>query len=386
MSANDLIRFPSDKPRIYQHICSKVENISIRLLGRPSDAIAGGFFSQDESPDDTARTVVTCLQRPKDREPVPKPATSKQPNLEKIDNDSESDGEDRYDQTRLLNYTKTIARSLERMSQVFVESRCLDEVAFQAFPNKGFSGPDLCDYLDFSAMKLFLNRIPSTLTYLTLDLAGTKAVSSEGPMSDHLCPIIGRCIRRVENVRLRANHICPAVFGFERFGKRTRLGKGSIVDRSRQSGCPDSLSEAPTSAGFYRVHYVMNPDCGLDGSTRLKSLIIRLHMPISPDDERVDYAEYRSKVCSEFSSSIALPRLYLMSFAASKFLRLDPGVKQLKLSHRCVQEPKLLYTSNIVMWTTEFLPEEIHVCKDDGSWWDPWENRDDLIVMPGICT
>ncbi|KAL8729943.1 MAG: hypothetical protein Q9166_004388 [cf. Caloplaca sp. 2 TL-2023] len=406
LSSDDLSRIPRKQTQIYHYLCNKLEKLSLRLQGQPSDGVAVlPFFHHPGESLENKDDSESLLQQD--------PAES---------SDTDSDIED-FETASLVSFSTSSIRNLNMarpfvksewkdeiagrlrvLSQLIADCSSLDEVSFQAFHGFDEDPYPQWNYLDCGAMEHFVLRLPPTLTYLTLDLAGTDVTAGSKSASKHLCPAISHCLASAENVRLRLRHICPSVFNIkvihssnqQRSSQRTnsqhiasrggrrrhrsnrRRGLRSTADRQNSNQVPGEPTGQP------KLQYIMHQDPYVSGNARLKSLVVRLCLPSFPADmDTMEYGDtplFDSIQCRSFEASrhFGLPRL--MALAARHFLTLEPGIESLKISYKDPSYDSVrLYATDCVNWKILYSGEPQSCYEDDGEEWEDWENRTDLL-------
>ncbi|KAI4174146.1 MAG: hypothetical protein LQ343_002481 [Gyalolechia ehrenbergii] len=398
LSYNDLVHFPGKQTRIYQHYCDKLEKISLRLQGQPSDENADTVFFNDvdEGLEDNDGSELDMAETHN--------AQSDEDTASHASSDESADSTDLVSRDFVPHHWRDdVAGRLRVLSQLITDCPLLDELAFQAYYGFDKRPQSQWNYLDCGAMEHLVLQLPRNLKYLTLDLAGTDVVPSRASTSEHLCPAIAQCILTTENVRLRLRHICPSVFGIKsihscnqqgssqpgiqqsaRRGNRNRGRRRRNRQRRQRhiAGTQNYSQQSRESVNQQQLQFVMHEDLRIAGTSRLKSLVVRLSLPHFPADLLLCEHDipFDAKQCRSFQASrnFGLPRV--MALAARHLLDLEPGIESLKISFKDPDPDSLiLYATDCVSWKMVSVPEGKFCAEDDGEEWEDWENKADLM-------
>ncbi|KAL8852603.1 MAG: hypothetical protein Q9221_002483 [Calogaya cf. arnoldii] len=261
------------------------------------------------------------------------------------------------------------------------------------------------DYLNCGAMERFIFRLPPNLKYLTLDLSGTDVVPSHGSASEHLYPAVTQCILNVENIRLRLRYIYSSVFGIKDIhssqqqegsrssGQRSASRGGRSRGRSRQArskgqggiaGAQNRRQQSRTSINQQPLQFVMHQDPRIAGTSRLKTLVLRLSLSQFLADLLSDRLGLLcTKQCRSFQASrdFGLPKV--IALAARHLLALGSGIESLKTSFKDPDPDSLIvYATDCIDWKMLSVSDGQSCLQDDGEGWEDWENSVDLIRVP----
>lgn len=405
-----LSHFPGDQTQLYQYYSSKLQKISLRLHGQPSPRSAlQPFF--DNSHEDSS-----CDSGPDSAADTDSDSSDHETAGHACFEDDVDDAVDavvesaRYKCHVPSSWKDELAGHLRNFADLVSKCESLDEVTFQAFYGFDYNPQPQWDYLDCGAMEYFVLRLPSNVKYLTLDLAGTNVVPSHDAISGHLCPAIARCILNVENVRLRLRHACPSVLGIKSIHSTTlqrttqRGNQRSVKYVSRARGRargrlnarleqrhfanPQNRGQVPDeSINQQPLQFIMHEGSRTVGTSRLKSLVLRLSLPQFPADRVSDRrGPCHVRQCRSFQDvrTFGLPRVLALS--GRHLLGLEPGIESLKISFKM----PMCFDFNLVAfdcigWNLITTDEGVSCFEDDGGEWEDWENKAN-VVMSDIPT
>ena len=233
--------------------------------------------------------------------------------------------------------TRTLHRWAGRVNKKLLELAAilpatnLDEFSFEATSeSEGEKGPRW-DYLhDFTLCSL-ISSLPPFLNNLTIDLCGSKHISSDhGREAAHLCPLISERLRDFQNVRLLLRCICPEVFQFS----------------------SSKVKPQP----------------------KLKTLVIKLNLPYFLDVIDQSYGihnRFDARPCDES----AIPLYKRMIAAGIKSTNDFPGLSMMRISYRENDRKNgiCLRVADCVTKRCMSDGSEVFYYEDDGSEWDAWE-------------
>ncbi|KAL8650188.1 MAG: hypothetical protein Q9226_005245 [Calogaya cf. arnoldii] len=400
LSYIDLDHFPGNQTHLYQYYSQKLEKLSLRLHGQPSRHISlqpffdNSFkgFSDDSELDSAADTDSDSASHASSAD------DSDDSTVDPVDSA-------KYRRHVLSTWKDDLAGRLRVFSDFVAKCELLHELAFQAY--YGFNELSLpqWNYLDCGAMEYFVLRLPHNLKYLTLDLAGTNVVSSYDSTSEHLCPSVARCILNVENVRLRLRHACPSVFGIksihsstqqrrsqrsiQRSVKYVSRGRGRYYGRrnpqrqQRHFANIQNGDQVPgDSVNQQQLQFVMHDNSRTVGTSRLKSLVLRLSLPHFLADNVSEFpGPCNVQQCQSFQDVRLFGLSGIMALAARHVLGLEPGIGSLKISFRMPRRNETdLYAFDCVPWTLNTMDQGISCFEDDGEEWEDWENNTDVVI------
>ncbi|KAL9006067.1 MAG: hypothetical protein Q9188_001194 [Gyalolechia gomerana] len=399
LSYNDLVHFPGKQTRIYQHYCDKLQKISLRLQGQPSDKNADTVFfnDMDESLKDNHGSELDMAETRNAQSDSAREGTASH-----ASSDGSDDSMDLVTRDYVPQHSRDdVAGRLRVLSQLITQCPLLDELAFQAYYGFDKRPQSQWNYLDCGAMEHLVLQLPRNLKYLTLDLAGTDVV----PSREHLCPAIAQCILSTEHVRLRLRHICPSVFGINsihscnqqgssqpgiqqnaRRGNRNRGPRRRSPQRRHSyiPGTQHDIQQSRESVNQQQLQFVMHENLRIAGTSRLKSLVVRLSLPQFPADLpfRKHDIPFDAKQCRSFQASRSFGLYRLMALAARHLLDLEPGIESLKISFKHPDPYSvILFATDCVSWKIVGATEGKTCAEDDGEEWEDWENRADLIEI-----
>ena len=405
-----LSHFPGNQTQLYQYYSSKLQKISLRLHGQPSPRSAlQPFF-------DNSHENSSCDSGPDSAADTDSDSSDHETAGHACFEDDVDDAVDavvesaRYKCHVPPSWKDELAGHLRNFSDLVSKCESLDEVTFQAFYGFDYNPQPQWDYLDCGAMEYFVLRLPSNVKYLTLDLAGTNVVPSHDAISGHLCPAIARCILNVENVRLRLRHACPSVLGIKsihsttlqrttqhgnqrsvKYVSRARgRGRGRLNARleQRHFANPQNRGQVPDeSINQQPLQFIMHENSRTVGTSRLKSLVLRLSLPQFPADRVSDRrGPCHVRQCRSFQDvrTFGLPRVLALS--GRHLLGLEPGIESLKISFKM----PMCFDFNLVAfdcigWNLITTDEGVSCFEDDGGEWEDWENKAN-VVMSDIPT
>lgn len=343
LSGNSLRSIPPYESQIYKKLCTKLTKLSIRLQGTPSNRTAPHpFFCDSDGSDDEDSDVAGAKCNPVDEA---EKALGMSPN-------SSERGKD-----PLKEWNRDMADHIKSLAHFVADCELLDEVTFEALRGGRHKDPDPdWDYLNQPSMEKLVLCLPSNLKYLTLDLAGADLMSGEDSEPAHICPAVTRCLLNAEHVRLRLRHICPAVFG---------------------------VQSVQAHDNWQSLHFKMRPDSGIDGHSRLRSLTLRLSLPMFLTSNQT--STYDSRVCPDFATGRGMHISKLMPLAARHLYSLEAGIRTLKVTYRDPNPEGIeLLAHDCIDWVRRTLPEEVFCYEDEGDQWMPWEDTEDMhmVTMP----
>ena len=343
-SYHDLERLPPSDTALSKLIQAKVNRLSVRLVGHPSKRPSSNPWHDNSTPwldpkniDELGDCVVDGTKK----------LTNWYVDWMTVGPVEDRSGGGRWrwhgEQRALHQWAKSINRKLVDLAAILSGSQSLEEFSLEASSQEhGREGPRW-DYLQDSTMHSLISSLPPSLNNLTLDMCGSKAITSErGRNPIHLCPLIAERLHDFQNVRLRLRCICPEV-----------LNTSSLT---------------------------------LTAESRLKTLVIKLSLPFFPDylDEN---HQYQTGFDVEPCSVTRVPLYKKMFAAGADYANRFPEVSLLRISHRWQSDthsPKQnaksteLGVADCVRKRYMFDPVEALCYEDDGRGWDAWENSDDL--------
>ena len=343
-SHHDLERLPPSDTALSKLIQAKVSRLSLRLVGHPSKRPSLNPWHDNSTPwsevmdlDDLDDDLLDGTKKLKHWHydwmtagPV---------------KDTSGGGRWRWHQEQrvLYQWGKSVNRKMVDLAAILSAFKSLEEFSLEASSEyEGREGPRW-DYLQDSTMHSLISSLPPSLNNLTLDMCGSKAITSErGRNPIHLCPLIAERLRDFRNVRLRLRCICSEVLN------------------------PPPLTPTPES--------------------RLKTLVIKLSLPFFLDSFG-GKNEYNTGLDVEPCSVERFPLYKTMFAAGAEYANRFPGVSMLRISHRWQSDTKspkhnseteVLAVADCVRKRYMFDPSGAFCHEDDGSGWDAWEESEDL--------
>ena len=343
-SHHDLERLPPSDTALSKLIQAKVNRLSVRLVGHPSKRPSSNPWHDNSTPwhevpdldelDDCLLNGTKKLTNWYDDWMTAGPVE-----------DTSGGGRWRWhgEQRVLHQWGRSINRKLVDLAAILSGFQSLEEFSLEASSEEhGREGPRW-DYLQDSTMHSLISSLPPSLNNLTLDMCGSKTITSErGRNPIHLCPLIAERLRDFQNVRLRLRCICPEVL--------------------------NTSSLTPTA------------------ESRLKTLVIKLSLPFFPDTLDQD-KKYKTVYDVEPCSVTRAPLYKTMFAAGADYANRFPGVSMLRISHRWQSDthsPKQ-NAKNIELavadcvWKRYMFDANDTLCYEDyGGGWDAWEDSERL--------
>ncbi|KAL8849679.1 MAG: hypothetical protein Q9221_005369 [Calogaya cf. arnoldii] len=319
LSYNDLDYFPRNQTQLYQYYSQKLEKLSLRLHGQPSRHISlQPFF--DNSFEDFSDDSELDSAADTDSDSASH-ASSADDLVDGMVNPVDSA---KYRRHVLSTWKDDLAGHLHVFSDFVAKCESLHELTFQAY--YGFEELSLSqwNYLDCGAMDVHY--------------------SSRG----------------------RGRH------NSRRNPQRQQVHFAKIQNDDQVPS--DSINQQ-------QLQFVMYNSSRTVGTSRLKSLVLRLWLPHSPADTMSDDpGPCNVQQCRSFQDvrPFGLPRM--MALAARHILGLEPGIGSLKISFKMPSLDNFsLCAFDCVPWTLITMDQGINCYEDDGSVWEDWENNTDVV-------
>ena len=333
LSSRDLERFPPLGSALCNAIQAKTKGLSIRMIGHPSKEISiepwfGNSVLNDPDEDDEDKADY-------DEEwEIWTTATAAGPG--RCGSSMWRDGEH-----ALLKWRKGINHHLLRLADILPGMTSLEELSLEVSSESDDRYGPRWDWLYGPTLETVFKSIPNSVQFLTLDTAGSTIVTSKEcrkPM--HMCLLIAKHLHQLQHVRLRMRHICPEI-----------LATG--------------------------------PDIGT--VSQLESLVVRLSLPYYPPatyESHDGKSSFDSLRCSDSDSSSILYES--MSKAGIAFAKMNPGMKNLKISYRPLTGSGIsLALAECVRRVYMYVGAEVFCYEDEGRNWDGWEDDDGRLLISG---
>ncbi|KAG8527314.1 uncharacterized protein KY384_008058 [Bacidia gigantensis] len=369
LAANHLATIPPPNTPAIHFLCKNLHRVSVRLQGQPSHEVAMEPFFNNGNHDGQDQDEVT------EDDSTDGDTYSESPVMTQM---AASFNQTKRQKAKSLSQTqwqKEMADGLDTLSQTISRCSALKEISFQAFHGFDEDPAPQWNYLYYSIAKRFMQSMLAGLTHLSLDLAGTDLVPSNGSKTKHLCPAIRDCIFGVKHVRLRLRHICPSIFGVQDIQYLRR--QAGVAQPSKKRGKKkQSNQEAPMTTESSTAPPV-SPTYSKSDEIRLKSLTIRLSLPWfeQESDKSILFDAEQCPECAPLPNGQLGLHNYL-SLCAHCFQQKHSSIDNIKISYRH-REPGQLgtdcYAIDCIKWETIF--SNVPCYEDDGETWEDWENN-----------
>ena len=241
---------------------------------------------------------------------------------------------------RLRPWMHRVNKKLFMLSEVLRNCKTLKELSLEASSEYDPALGPRWDYLCGSTVTSIMRALPIGLKNLTLDTCGSKlTTSSHNGRPAHLCSYIALRLQDFEHVRIRMRHICP-----------------QILDTST------NLS---------------------DTRSRLKTLIIRLSLPMFPEasyEMHRGHTEFDAQACPGYQSNKAKEPLYRAMINAGLRFASEMKLDMMRITYRATEGSGIdLCVADCVREKRLWEPSEIFSYDDDGRAWDGWEDDDESL-------
>lgn len=171
----------------------------------------------------------------------------------------------REGRAQLNDWKERINNRLEALADTLPHFDALEAFTFEALSEIEQTIGPRWDYLYDRPIASLLSRLPNQgLASLTLDTCGTALVPrDEDGTPVHICPLIQRCLRTVQHVRVRMRTMCSRVL----------LAPSPNLDQQHNTPW-NHPSQMDTETDLLGESF---------GEYRLESLTIKLNLPMFPD-------------------------------------------------------------------------------------------------------